>query len=129
MNRPSGHYPNGNGRHLFDGEDRDAWRAESELEPGSIEPDEMATSVGLAPTPLPELRTICPTSWEGVAVPPREWLVTSWLPKGTVTLLSGDGATGKSTIALQLSAALAVGRDCLGDKHTPRTLDLFERRG
>jgi RecA-family ATPase len=36
---------------------------------------------------------------------PRRWLVPNRIPLGNVTLLSGDGATGKTTIAMQLAAA------------------------
>lgn len=50
----------------------------------------------------------------GKAVPPREWLAPDLIPAGTVTLLSGDGGTGKSLIALQLAAACALGGKWLG---------------
>jgi len=50
----------------------------------------------------------------GAAVPERQWLVSDLLPSGTVTLLSGDGGTGKSLLALQLAAAVATGTDWLG---------------
>ena len=42
---------------------------------------------------------------KGKAVPPREWLLDGLVPNKTVTLLSGDGGTGKS-----LLAQLACGR-------------------
>ena len=47
-------------------------------------------------------------------VPERHWLVRGLIPSGTVTLLSGDGGTGKSLIALQLAAAVALGKQWLG---------------
>lgn len=50
----------------------------------------------------------------GKEVPPREWLVPDLVPAGTVTLLTGDGGTGKSLVALQLAAACAMGRPWLG---------------
>lgn len=50
----------------------------------------------------------------GKAVPPREWLAPDLIPAGTVTLLSGDGGTGKSLVALQLAAACALGGKWLG---------------
>lgn len=37
--------------------------------------------------------------------PRREWTVEPWIPRREVTLLSGDGGTGKSMIALQLCAS------------------------
>jgi RecA-family ATPase len=38
----------------------------------------------------------------------REWLITDRVPMGNVTLLSGEGAIGKSLLLAQLSAAVAV---------------------
>lgn len=46
--------------------------------------------------------------------PPRRWLVENWIPAGQVTLIGGDGAIGKSTIALQLAGAIATRTDWLG---------------
>ncbi|MFV0302054.1 MAG: AAA family ATPase, partial [Paracoccus sp. (in: a-proteobacteria)] len=51
---------------------------------------------------------------DGRDVPERNWLVRDQIPSGTVTLLSGDGGTGKSLIALQLAAACALGKPWLG---------------
>ena len=42
--------------------------------------------------------------------PPREWLVPTMVPSGTVSLLYGDGGTGKSLIALQLAVATVSGQ-------------------
>ncbi len=42
-------------------------------------------------------------------VPDREWLVPNWIPIGQVTLLYGDGAVGKSLLALLLGAAVDRG--------------------
>lgn len=55
-----------------------------------------------------------PGSLEGRPVPPREWLAEDLIPDRTVTLLFGDGGTGKSLIALQLAVAVALGRPWLG---------------
>ena len=48
------------------------------------------------------------TDWTG-EVPPRDWLSPFWLPAGRVTMLSGQGGSGKSVLALQLAAAVAIG--------------------
>ena len=40
--------------------------------------------------------------------PSRLWCVEPWIPHREVTLISGDGGIGKSTIALQLCAASAA---------------------
>jgi RecA-family ATPase len=46
--------------------------------------------------------------------PPREWLVERCVPENEVTLLAGDGGTGKSTLMLQLAVAAATGNQWLG---------------
>jgi RecA-family ATPase len=60
------------------------------------------------------LKLMNPVSLAGLPVPPREWLVTDLIPKATVTLLGGDGGTGKSLLMQQLSVAIATGNHWLG---------------
>ena len=55
-----------------------------------------------------------PTEWEGQSVPPRRWLVPQRIPLANVTMLNGDGAAGKTAIALQLGVATVRGTDWLG---------------
>jgi RecA-family ATPase len=45
---------------------------------------------------------------------PREWAVPDRIPATNLTLLSGEGAVGKSILLLQLSAAIVLGRDWIG---------------
>ncbi|MEI4473339.1 AAA family ATPase [Frigidibacter sp. MR17.24] len=52
--------------------------------------------------------------WAGKPVPKREWLVPGLIPNGVVTMLSGDGGTGKSLLSLQLAAAVASGGKWIG---------------
>lgn len=52
---------------------------------------------------------ISASSLKEKAVPPREWLVPQLIPANTVTLLSGDGGTGKSLLALQLAVSVGTG--------------------
>jgi hypothetical protein len=66
------------------------------------------------PPELPKLAFLDPTTWEGQPVPPRRWLVPHRIPLANVTMLNGDGAAGKTTIALQLAAATVRGSDWLG---------------
>ena len=47
-------------------------------------------------------------------VPARRWIVPGWIPRQQVTLLSGDGGTGKSLTALQLMVAVDTGARWLG---------------
>lgn len=51
---------------------------------------------------------------DGKPVPAREWLVPGWIPMRQTTGLYGDGGLGKSTLALQLQASVALGRPWLG---------------
>ncbi len=44
-----------------------------------------------------------------IDIKPRQWLVHDWIPIGQPTLLYGDGGSGKSLVAKQLCAAVAMG--------------------
>jgi RecA-family ATPase/nucleotide-binding universal stress UspA family protein len=72
---------------------------------------ESAGKAGEQPEPIP---TVCAASLAGKAVPPRVWLADQWIPSRAVTLLYGDGGTGKSTLALQLGFACATATDWCG---------------
>lgn len=66
----------------------------------------------LAPAPAMPLPTVCPTAWRDVPVPPMRWLAARRIPAADVTILSGDGGGGKTTVALQLAVSVERG---LGD--------------
>jgi RecA-family ATPase len=72
-----------------------------------------------ADKPRRELRILDPTHWEGQPVPERRWRVLNLIPERAVTILSGPGAAGKSTIAMQLQVAMATGTPWLGFQTTP----------
>ena len=57
--------------------------------------------------------------WQNQPVPEREWMVKDRIPMSNVTLLSGEGAIGKTILALQLGTATALGRDWLGTMPEP----------
>jgi RecA-family ATPase len=59
-------------------------------------------------------RIINPADWEGLPIPPREWIVPDYIPHKTVTLLGGDGSVGKSLLAKQLAAGRALAREWIG---------------
>jgi len=61
------------------------------------------------PAPVRTSRFFAASDLDGLPVPDRQWLVADLIPSGTVTLLGGDGGTGKSLLALQLAAAVAHG--------------------
>jgi RecA-family ATPase len=67
------------------------------------------TSIVSSPLPLTVASDLA-----GMPVPDRVWCVSEWLPLRQVTLLSGDGGTGKSLLAMQLQVATAVGGRWLG---------------
>jgi RecA-family ATPase len=54
------------------------------------------------------------SNWDSEPVPDQDWAVLNRIPLRQAALFSGEGAAGKSTIALHLCAAHALGRDWLG---------------
>jgi RecA-family ATPase len=46
--------------------------------------------------------------------PQRQWIAEDTVPDETLTLLSGDGGIGKTTLALQLAVAMRIDGDWLG---------------
>jgi RecA-family ATPase len=69
--------------------------------PPDAEPDDRPEPKPQAP-PLTPLAFFSVEVFEGRALRERQWLVNNRIPMRNVTLLGGDGATGKTTIALQL---------------------------
>ena len=98
--------------------------ARDKFGPGAIESDEFVSKQQPA-TGGPFLNVIEPTTWHGQPVPPRCWTVLNLVPRGTVTMVNGEGAAGKSTLILQLAVARALGIAWLGIAVEPgRTLYL-----
>ncbi|PWJ84877.1 RecA-family ATPase [Pseudaminobacter salicylatoxidans] len=60
------------------------------------------------------LEVVDPADLADKPVPPRQWYVEGMIPARNVTLLSGDGGTGKSLLALQFAVAGALGIGTLG---------------
>lgn len=54
------------------------------------------------------------SSLHGKPIPQRQWLVEDLVPLKNVTMLYGDGGTGKSLLALQLAVATAGGQPWVG---------------
>ena len=48
-------------------------------------------------------------TWGVMSPQPRQWLVENWLPAGRVAMMTGEGGSGKSRLALQLAAGVASG--------------------
>ena len=72
------------------------------------------TPEGPEPDPPRSSVFFCAAELEGQPIPARRWLVDGLIPSGTVSLLGGDGGTGKSLVALQLAVAVATGGAWLG---------------
>jgi RecA-family ATPase len=68
----------------------------------------------LSPLPWIDMST-----WDDEPVPESEWAVLERIPLRQVTLFSGEGAAGKSTEQLHLSAAHVLARDWLGTTPEP----------
>ena len=72
--------------------------------------------VAIEPLPVP----IPAGQFIANAPPPREWTVLNLVPHKQVTLVTGDGGTGKTTILLQLALASASMRSWFGNMVSPR---------
>ena len=55
-----------------------------------------------------------PLHWKSTQAPQREWMVDGSIPKGSVTILAGDGGLGKSLLCQQMMTACALGQPWLG---------------
>jgi RecA-family ATPase len=55
---------------------------------------------------------ITPCSWKGTESPKARWLASGRIPAADLTILAGNGGSGKTEIAVQLLVAVAAG---LGD--------------
>jgi RecA-family ATPase len=64
--------------------------------------------------PIEPLVSTRASSFEGRPAPEREWLVAGRIPAANVSLLSGDGAVGKTLVALMLCVATLRKPEWLG---------------
>lgn len=48
-----------------------------------------------------------------------EWLVTDYIPRGQITVLAGDGGSGKTTIWCSIAAAVSSGGPCFLNEDNP----------
>ncbi len=68
-----------------------------------------------APAEILPFETFDASQWEGVPIEPRRWIAHDRIPVGEPGIMSGDGGTGKTKLALQLAAAIPAGlRDWIG---------------
>src|SRR5262245_44518957 len=59
------------------------------------------------------------SDWDSKPIPDRKWAVHDRIPLRQPTLLSGEGAAGKTLLLLQQSVAHVLGRDWLGTLPEP----------
>ncbi|MBI3700577.1 MAG: AAA family ATPase [Afipia sp.] len=93
-------------------ESADGVRDNTPLQPNEST-DGLAEYSKLAPiVPAPNIQpyeTFNALDWEGVPIEPRRWIAHNRIPLGEPGIMSGDGGTGKTKLALQLAVALAAG--------------------
>ena len=77
-----------------------SWQA-----PPEVEQEELIT---------PEIKT--GTEVDAMDLPPVEWIIKDYIPKGLV-ILAGAEKTGKSFLALNVGLAIAAGMPILGDEN------------
>jgi len=65
-----------------------------------------------APAEILPFETFDASQWEGVPIEQRRWIAENRIPVGEPGIMSGDGGTGKTKLALQLATAIAA---CLRD--------------
>jgi RecA-family ATPase len=77
--------------------------------------DDLDRADGFEPTDQPaNLPVVSASALLSGPAPTREWHAPDLIPAGNVTLLSGDGGTGKTLLALQLAASTAAHKPWLG---------------
>jgi RecA-family ATPase len=79
------------------------WEGPTEIPDGADTGGREDIAVALAPMLLETA-----ASWRGLPLEPMRYLATNRIPACDVTILSGDGGQGKTTIALQLAVAAAA---------------------
>jgi RecA-family ATPase len=67
----------------------------------------------------PRLPYINYSNWDQELMPDRDWAVMDRIPLRQTSLFSGEGGSGKSSVALHLCCAHVLGRDWLGSLPEP----------
>jgi len=77
-------------------------------------PDDYGVEAIVKQANCPVVKIVIASSFAGVEVPKRSWHVDGLIPNRAVTILGGDGDTGKSLLGLQLGVATVAGKDWIG---------------
>lgn len=99
--------------------DAPVWQPHADSRKNEAKADTNAATAATSENADPPLPFINVVAWHEQPVPEREWAVRDRIPLRNVTLLSGEGAVGKSILALHLSIAHVLGRDWLGTLPEP----------
>jgi RecA-family ATPase len=81
--------------------------------------DDDSTGGDSKPESTTALPFISAASFAEAPIPPRLWIVPDMIPDRTVTIVTGDGGGGKTTVMLQLAVAIAGARPWLGHNPDP----------
>jgi AAA domain len=77
------------------------------LKSDTEQPQPDANGPAPAPAKIVPIAFTSAATWHEKAIPALRWTVRERILRGNVAILSGDGAIGKTTIALRLAAAVA----------------------
>jgi RecA-family ATPase len=82
----------------------DDWQPPTEIPEGGAGEFDVST-VDVAP---PQLGTVTPAAWKGIEPTKQRSLAAGRIPVGDLTILAGNGGSGKTEIATQLLVAVAA---------------------
>ena len=77
--------------------------------PRSAPPPELPPYVAPEPTEVDKLLWTITKGWNEKDIPPRPWIAKGYLLRSAVTVLSGPGSAGKSSLMVVWSACIALG--------------------
>jgi hypothetical protein len=80
------------------------WGAEPDFEPDVLHVERIAPSAGKSPLWVDR------AAFNAAAIPRRPWAVPGYLMRGSVTVLSGQGAGGKSSLVVRWTINAATGQ-------------------
>jgi hypothetical protein len=80
------------------------WGAEPDIEPDVLQVERIAPSAGKSPLWVDR------AAFNAAAIPRRPWAVPGYLMRGSVTVLSGQGAGGKSSLVVRWTINAATGQ-------------------
>lgn len=102
-------------REHYDAEQREAIKGAAKTMIRKADADQIRTTTEngvIKPTKEPML--VCLADIEKKSV---EWLIPNYIPKGMITLIAGDGGTGKGFTACNIVAGLTTGKKTLFDEN------------